>query len=347
MIQYKNKRKGVMNKRNLFLTCSVVALSFFANGANAKSMYAHNAGAINVNMLSAQMMDFAHYGENISDVINKARQYGTMTRLDEYGDDGRRPIQTLLESTESLGKLAWADFRYLNKDTKYNDNVTRRGRDYMATIGFNTKNIELPYGGISFGAFLGNITQDLFDVTSNGFAFGAFSRYKYSIFDVTGMINNGSLNKNTDTTMFNQSWLNAAVDTSVNISLNDVLYIRPRVYFGYTHVSDNDDFGIVNNGLAPKDFEFVNLIPSVEVYTRLDRDFYASVSAKYVSTDADGDRGVYVNNVLMDKTAPQNYAEFGLSLEYDHNSWVFTGGVRKQFEGFDGWAGDVTVKYVF
>ena len=36
-----------------------------------------------------------------------------------------------------------------------------------------------------------------------------------------------------------------------------------------------------------------------------------------------------------------------LNLEYDINPVILTGGIRKQFEGFDGWVGDISIKYTF
>ena len=251
------------------------------------------------------------------------------------------------ESNEPLEKNVWANLKHLNTDTQYNDDNSRHSRMYMAAIGFNTKDIELAHGGISFGTFLGHISENISSITPNGFSFGVFSRYKYNIFDVTGLINNGSINKNSYQTELNQSWINAALDASMNIRLSDILLIKPRVYVGYTKVSTDKDLKIYNDTISAKDFEFVNFVPSAEIYTRLDKDFYASISAKYVSIDGNTDKNVYANSTFIGKTSSQNYAELGLNLEYDINPVILTGGIRKQFEGFDGWVGDISIKYTF
>lgn len=335
-----------MYKSKLFLTSIALAGLFGISGtAHATHLYTSNISAMNINMLSEQMMSYTHQGENISDFIPV--KYGIMTRLDEYGDNGIRTEKTLLESNEPLEKNVWANLKHLNTDTQYNDDNSRHSRMYMAAVGFNTKDIELAHGGISFGTFLGHISENISSITPNGFSFGVFSRYKYNIFDITGLINNGSINKNSYQTELNQSWINAALDASMNIRLSDILLIKPRVYVGYTKVSTDKDLKIYNDTISAKDFEFVNFVPSAEIYTRLDKDFYASISAKYVSIDGNTDKNVYANSTFIGKTSPQNYAELGLNLEYDINPVILTGGIRKQFEGFDGWVGDISIKYTF
>ena len=337
-----------MNKSKQFLTMSAIAgLCFTATNANAGGMYSNNVGAINLNVITEQMMSFAHYDESISDFIVVQSDYGTMTRLDEYGDDGtaKHTVKSDFDHS-SLEKIAWADVRYLNTKSDYSDNVSERSRIRMETLGFNTKDIDAAYGAFSFGAFLSNLNEDIFSIRANGFSFGAFTHYKYHNFDLTGLVNNGSINKNAAYDMFNHSWINAAMDTSLNIRMTNTLYFRPKIYVGYTKVSA-DKLKIGDDVSPKKDFRFVNVVPSAEITTRLAKNLYAALNGKYVTVYGDTDKNVYVNNAIIDKTSMKDYAEFGLELEYDYRDFVFSGGIHKQIEGFDGWVGDLNVRYLF
>ncbi len=331
---------------SLLIMPVIMGLCCIATNADAKSVYTNNVSAINLNMLTQQFMSYAHQGELISDIIlDKSKVYGTMTRLDEYGDDGRWPHGR--KDDFQLEKLVWLDAKHLNTVADYSDNVSdHRTRLYTETIGINTNNIDINMGSVAFGAFLGAVTENSFGLTSNGFTFGVMSRYNYQNFGVTAMLNNGSVNKNNDDIMFNNAWFNAALDTSINLRVNDDLFIRPTLYAGYTYVSA-EKMVFDTNKVPPKDFRFINLAPSIEVFGRLAQNLYATASAKYVQIYGDTDKNVYVNNTLVDQTSADNYVEFGIGLEYDYKSFVFTGNIQKQINGFDSWGGDLGVKYLF
>jgi len=333
-----------MNKNKVWLTCSAIAgLCLCAGGADAKSVYANSANAININMLTEQMMSYAHYGENISDFMGT--KYGTMTRVDEYGDDGKNT--TVKENNkDDFGKLFWGDVKYLNTGVDYSDNVSGRARIYMETVGVSSKSFDVTEGSISFGALLGNITNDTFGFTSNGFTFGVFSRYKYENMDVNAMVNNGSLSKTSDTSEFSDSWVNLAIDASLNIHVTDTLYIRPKVYYGYTKVS-TESMRFNGNVVPSQGYEFVNFAPSLEIFTRLDKDLYMSLYGKYVNVGGDVNQAVYANGVLMDTLSAQKYYELGVKMEYNYKDYVFTGGINKQITGFDGLSIDLNAKYIF
>jgi len=340
-----------MNIQKSALFAIVFAPMVVANADAAPSVYQNNVGAINLNMLTERFMAFTHMDENISDFVINTDIYGTMTRLDEYGDDGTIVNKPKDEEDEeefepSLSRLVWADVQYLNTRAEYNDNVSERNRIRMETIGFNTKEFDLVYGSISFGAFLGNIAEDIFSFTGNGFTFGVFSHYKMHDFDVTVLANNGSINNNSGNNMFNNSWYNVAADTSMNISLTDSVSFRPKVYVGYTSITA-DDFKINGDVVPSKYFRFWNVVPSAEISAKLARNFYGSLFGKYVWVNGDTEKNVYLNGAAIDKTEAKDYAEFGLDLEYDYKKFVFTGYVHKQIEGFDGWIGKLGLKYVF
>jgi len=333
-----------MNKNKVWLTCSVIAgLCLCAGGANAKSVYANSGNVININMLTEQMMSYAHYGENISDFMGT--KYGTMTRVDEYGDDGKN-AKAKSKKEDSLGKAFWVDVKYLNTAVDYSDDVSNRARIYMGTIGLASKNIDVTEGALSFGAFLGNITSDDFGFTASGFNFGAFSRYKYENMEVVAAVNNGSLSKSSDTSEFSDSWVNLAIDASLNIHVTDTLYIRPKVYYGYNKISaETMRFG--DNVVPGHGYEFVNFAPSLEVFTRLNKNLYMSVLGKYVNVDGAISQDVYANGVFMDTLSAQKYYELGVKMEYNYKDYVFTGEINKQLAGFDGLGFDLNAKYIF
>lgn len=327
-----------------------IALSpMVVTGANA-SMYQNNVGAINLNMLTERLMAYAHMDENISDLIDFKEMYGTMKRIDEYGDDGtivRKKTITKDDDDLNIARSVWADVQYLNSKADYNDNVSERSRIRMETIGFNTRDFDLSYGSLSFGAFLGNIAEDIFSFTGNGFMVGGFARYNYyNMVNVTALIDNGSINRNSDTNEFNNAWINYGLDVSTNIRLTNVIFLRPKMYAGYTTVSAYRTR--INDGILPyKKFRFLNLVPSVDLSARLARNLYSSLSAKYVSVNGDTDKNVYLNDAIVDKTTAKDYAEFGLDLEYDYEPVVIKGYIHKQTNGFDGWVGNIGVKYMF
>ena len=321
--------------------------TFVSNMAGAASIYDNNASALNVNMLTQNQMSYVHYGENMSQLFANKKIYGTMTRFDEYGDDGSilKSNQITGESDKSLFKNIWANVEYINTRAHYAPNFSERSRYSLFTIGTETKDIDLTYGNINFGGFIGYITGDMRENDADGNYLGLFTRYQYKDFDVNVMINNGSVNNDSELDDFSNAWFNVAMDASWKIKIDDTLYFQPSVYAGYAWVS-SDNLYINGDNISSKNYTLFNVAPEARFVKNIIGDWYGSISAKYMATFGD-DKDIFVNGIKQPGVSLDNYVDAGMDIEYDYKQFVFTGAVHKQIGGFDGWIGNINVKYLF
>ena len=252
------------------------------------------------------------------------------------------------DENEILATNIWADYRYLNVKSNYgSNNIDERSRIHMGAVGFDSKNFDTGAGDLAFGGFIGYANQNMMDFTSDGYFVGFFTKYNYGMFGLTGMVTNGALMNSSDIHRFDNSWTNAAMDMSLKIKTYRSLYFQPMIYGGYTHVS-TDRLRINNVPTVPEDsFTFWNVAPSVKIGALLSDHLYGAISGKYVMTYGDKNKDLYVNNVLTDRTTAKDYGEFGLNLEYNLDGVILSGAAYKLTNGFDGWSGNINVKYVF
>ena len=252
------------------------------------------------------------------------------------------------DENEILATNIWADYRYLNVKSNYgSNNIDERSRIHMGAVGFDSKNFDTGAGDLAFGGFIGYANQNMMDFTSDGYFVGFFTKYNYGMFGLTGMVTNGALMNSSDIHRFDNSWTNAAMDMSLKIKTYRSLYFQPMIYGGYTHVS-TDRLRINNVPTVPEDsFTFWNVAPSVKIGALLSDHLYGAISGKYVMTYGDKNKDLYVNDVLTDRTTAKDYGEFGLNLEYNLDGVIFGVEAYKLTNGFDGWSGNINVKYVF
>ena len=318
-----------------------------AGAANGATIYDNSISALNVNMLSQNLMSYTHLGENMSDLFENKIVYGTMTRFDEYGDDGStlRPKQITGQSDELLFKNVWANAQHINTHAHYAADVSQHPRFNLFTVGTQTRDIDLIYGNIYFGGFIGYITGDIAGADSNGNAMGLFAHYKYRDFDITALIDNGSINNDSNLNEFNNAWFNVGADVSWKFRIDDTLYFQPMVYAGYTWVS-SDNLYLNGDNISSKNFMIFNVAPGARFVKNIIGDWYGALSAKYMATFND-DNDIYVNGVRNNGASLDDYTDIGLDIEYDYQKFVFTGAVHKQIGGFDGWIGNINIKYMF
>ena len=334
-------------RNSKFLVCSFAGL-ILTGTANAASVYADNISATNINILSERMMSFVHRGEKLSKYFTNKIMYGTMTRFDEYGDDGSTLIGNNItpeNPTDGVFKDIWADANYINGHTHFSGGNTAQSKFFMGTVGGETSDIDVRYGNISFGGFAGYINGEIDNSDSHGNAIGLFSNYRYKIFDAAIMIDNGSLKSDYGINNYSNAWFNVAMDASVKIKIDDTLYLEPRVYAGYTWVS-SDTLIINSDVVSGKNFGFWNLAPSARFIKNISDNWYGTLSGKYVAIFNDNN-DVYINGVRNDGVEMDNYFEIATGAEYGYDRFVFTGAITKQIGGFDAWGGNVNVKYLF
>ena len=334
-----------MSYKKIFSICTAL---FVCNFANAATIYDNGISALNINMLTQNLMQYAHRGESMSQNFRRKNIYGTMTRLDEYGDDGSTlktsPINSSKNST--LFSDVWIDFTHINTRGHYNHaNISERDRFYLATIGGDIQNINTKYGDILFGGFINYITGDASSIDKNGNSLGLYARYEYSDFDATVLINNGSINNDSNIDDFTNAWFNVAVDASWKFHIDKTLYFQPQIYVGYNWVS-SDSLYINSDTISSKNFAFFNIAPGAKFIKNIIDNWYGALSVKYMATFGD-EKDIYVNDLNAAKIAIDNYTQIDMNIEYDYKQFVFGAGISKQFGGFDGWIGNINAKYLF
>jgi hypothetical protein len=327
-------------------TLAIAALLATPAFANA-SIYDNNATALNINMLTDNFISYAHNGETLSELFAKKRIYGTMTRVDEYGDDGTTLRTSVVDGKDHglFFKNIWADAKHINGRTNYDKGFSARSRFNVFTFGTTTDSINLKYGNIYFGAFAGYINSDVKHIDSYGDLGGIFAHYDFQNIGTTLMANIGSLNNDNGDTDFNNSWANIAFDIDAKFNVDKTFLIRPSLSIAHTFVS-SDDLYVNNNVVKSDNFYFFNITPSLEFIKEIIPDWYMSVSAKYVAHFG-GDNDIRVANITHDGTDMDNYTDIGMNIEYNFKQFVFDGQFHKQMGGLEAWSGNINVKYMF
>lgn len=327
---------------------SIFTALFVCNFANASTIYDNGISALNINMLTQNLISYAHRGESMSQKFKAQKVYGTMTRFDEYGDDGSTlkisPKNT--EKKDNLFSDIWADVTHINTRGHYNHtNISARSRFYLATVGADTRNINTKYGDIHFGGFISYINGDAPSIDTLGNSIGLFARYEYKDLDATLLINNGSINNDSNLNNFSNAWFNIAADASLKFKIDNTLYFQPQIYMGYNWVS-SDNLYVNGDAVSSKNFTFFNIAPGARFVKNIIDNWYGALSVKYMTTFGD-EQNIYINNARAAKIAIDNYTEIGMNIEYDYKQLVLGAGIAKQFGGFDGWIGNINAKYLF
>lgn len=310
------------------------------------TIYDNSIIAQNINMLTDTFVSYTRNGETLSDLFTDKKFYGTMRRIDEYGDDGTTLKNNYDDDTysDSFIKNVWADARHINEHAHY-DNIAKRARFNIATAGATTKSINLKYGDMYFGTFAGYINSDTGHIDSNGAVGGIFAHYDFQKIGATILADIGSLNNDSGNAKFNNFWTHVATDTDVKFYIDKTFLIQPGLSVAYTFVS-SDDLSVNNNVVSSDNFNFLNLAPYVRFVKQIVPDWCGALSAKYVAHFG-GDNDIYVAGTKYDGIDTDNYTDLGLDIEYKFRRFVFDGSVHKQIGGFDGWSGNITLKYQF
>jgi len=342
-----SKRENKMNTKIYLKILGIfVALFCMAQKSNASTIYDNKATALNINMLTDTFVSYTHYGETMSDLFKSKTIYGTMTRVDEYGDDGST-LKTLNQSDKQNDLWidnVWVNGEHINGHLHYNK-ATARGRFYLATAGATTKSIDMKYGNLYFGGFGGYIHSKVSHITSNGDVAGIFANYNFRNFDAMVLTDIGSLNNNSGDGAFNNSWVNVANETSAKIYLDKTLVFKPMLNIAYTFVS-SDDLYVDDKVVTSKDFHFFDITPSLQFIKEISPNWYGTLSAKYVAHFG-GNRDVIVGDIRADNFRIDDYTDIGIDVEHNFKQFVFGGKIHKQIGGFDGISGGINVKYVF
>ena len=311
---------------------------------NAASIYDNNINAININMLTIEMMNNTHHAR----VTKNKKIYGTMTRVDEYGDDGST-LKTANKQdryNDSLAKDVWFDIEHINAQPDYGDHYKTRARYYLASVGFDSVDFKLPTGSIVFGGFFGYINGNVAGFDSNGQTIGLFARYNYKRFSIGTLLNNGAIKNDFETNGFNNGWLNLAIDASWKFKLDKNLYLEPMVYFGYDYVKTDDKTRLNGELVSMDDFNFWNVSPSVKLVQRVSKNWSGGAFFKYTNING-GKNDIKFQNVNYSGINIKDFSEIGINTEYKYDQFVFGATIKKLMGNFDGISGDINVKYLF
>ncbi len=331
-----------MRKLKYFLLASVCLASV---NAEAVSIYDNSISAININMLTVEMMNQTHHAR----ATKNRKIYGTMTRLDEYGDNGSTLKTNDMKDTsnnDSLAKDIWFDASHINTRVDYGTPGTTRARYYLATVGFDSLDFDLPVGSIMFGGFFGYINGNVAGFDTNGQTIGLFTRYNYKRFSIGTMLNNGATKNNLSMLSFNNGWLNLAIDASWKIKLQKRLYLEPGIYLGYDYVKTDDAIRINGDIVSTDNFNFWNVSPSVKLIQRVSKNWYGNAFFKYTNIQG-GKNDINFQNVNYSGINIKDFSEIGISAEYKYNQFVFGSTIKKLMGNFDGVSGDINIKYLF
>lgn len=293
-------------------------------------------------------MDYAHRGESMSQNFQAKNIYGTMTRFDEYGDDGSTLKIPPKNSTKNDNLFAdvWLDMMHINTKGHYrHTDTSKRNRLYMATVGGDTQKLKTEFGDVNFGFFVGSVFGDTSSIDALGNSVGLFARFEQGDFDATLLLNNGSLNNDSGTDNFSNDWFNVATDAAMKFKIDETLFFQPQIYFGYNWIS-SDNLYINSDTISSKNFNLFNIAPSARFVKNIIDNWYGALYVKYMATFGDN-KDIYVNGARVAKIAIDDYTEIGMNVEYDYEQFVFGANVAKQIGGYDGWAGNINVKYLF
>ena len=334
-------------KQNFGLFFLSGAMVLVANSAGATSIYDNNISALNINMLSDVFMSYTSHGEKMSDLFSKRDIYGTMGRLDEYGDDGStlKTFEAPDAPAQSVLNTVWINANHINEHLHYGQNISEHGRFNLATIGGTTQTIDLAYGKISFGGFASYIYTKLSDFHGGGDVVGLFANYKYQNFGVKALADIGSLNNSSNGMDFNNSWVNVAADINAVFKIDPTFLFKPNVSVAHTYVS-SDDLFVDGNMVSSKDYDFFNIAPGAAFIKEISPNWYGSLSAKYV-THFGGKNDINVGGVKTKGLYLDNHTDIGIDVEHNFKHLIFGANVHKQLGDLDGWSSNINVKYAF
>ena len=334
--------KKLTKINSLLVFCALLCAT---NSANAVSIYDNNMSVININMLTDTFMSYTNHGENLFDYFHEFATYGTMHRIDEYGDDGSTLKNRDTKSNDLFIKDVWLNANHINGNMHYDKNISKHARLNLATVGATTKSMELKYGHISVGGFASYINTKIADAKSNGDVIGIFTDYKYRNFGAKILTDIGSLNNTAKNVDFNNSWVNVANETYAKFKIDKTLYVKTSLYLGYTWIS-SDDLNINGDFVSSSDYNFFNVAPSAQFIKEILPGWYGAFSAKYVAHFG-GKNNIHVNGVAQSGLKTDNYTDMGIDIEHNFKRFVFGGNIHKQIGGFDGWSTNLNVKYMF
>ena len=316
-----------------------------AGSANAASIYDNNIVALNINMLSDTFMSYTNRGDNLYDYFHTTPVYGTMHRVDEYGDDGSTLQSADTQSNNSFIHDIWLNANHINGHMHYNNNDSKHARLNLATFGVKTKFLESDYGKFSFGGFASYINTKTPGIRSNGDVAGFFVDYQHFDLGNRFLLNIGSLNNTATDQDFNNSWANIADEIYAKLKIDDTLYFRPSLYVGYTWVSSSN-FTANGDFVLNDDYNFFNVAPSVQFIKEILPNWYVAFSGKYFAHFG-GNNDIFVNGVKQSGLDTKNYTDIGIDLEHNIDRFIIGGNVHKTLGGFDGLSTNLNIKYTF
>lgn len=323
------------------------ALLLVANSAGAANIYDNNMSALNINTLTDTFMSYTSYGEKMSDIFTHPSMYGTMDRIDEYGDDGSTTKSASFNSknTNPVFDNVWANANHINGDLHYGRGVSNTAKFNLATLGATTRAVDLKYGNIAFGGFASFINEKYSNTNANGGGVGVFTKYKYRNLSATTLTDIGSINNNSHGDDYNNSWFNVATDAAATIKIDKTFFFKPTIYVAYTFVT-SDDLYVDGNTVSSDDYNFFNVAPGLVFIKEIVPNWYGALSAKYIAHFG-GENDIKIGNAKTDGLYLDNHSDIGIDVEHNFKKFIFGAKIHKQIGGVDSWSTNLNVKYEF
>ena len=336
-----------MKNNYKILTLAGIILVSSGNQAFANGIYNNNISALNINMLTDTFMSYTNYGTKMYDLFNRSKFYGTMGRFDEYGDDGTTNTGGPQHKNSDFAiDDVWVNANYINGNLHYKNQDTQRGRFNLASFGGTTADIDLLYGKMSFGGFATYLNNNAYKMKSVGNAVGIFAKYSYELTDMTLLIDSGTINNRAETsTDFHNMWVNTAAGLSTIFRIDNSFLVRPNAYFSYTFVS-SDKFSVNNQEILSTNFNFMNIAPEIQFIKEITPFWYGMFSVKYIA-HLNNHKDIRVADKTFDALKLNNHTDIGIDVEHKIDRFLLGIGAHKQMGGFDGWSGNINVKYAF
>ena len=280
--------------------------------------------------------------------------YGTMSMYGEYGDDG-----IIFAPGRSGGDIAaptlhtWATAAYFTDDEKFDHLRSVHTKTTAAMAGIGTARARLGAGFATFGGYAGYAggTQrnSQIDLTQNSGFVGGYASYHIGRFITSGTMTLGKmysdLDKKFGDTDFDNLWLGLGVGAAYDILLDPTFTLQPGLTLGYTWVNA-DDYKIGDHRITNENLSVYEIAPALRAIKHISNGWFASLGAKYVIRFSDGG-DVKTDHHSISELDPDNYAEYGVSLEKSIGAFTGTASIGRRDGGRSGWNGSINLKYIF
>ena len=372
-------REFIMNTKHLISTGILFASMFgFTSHANASYMYANSLSINKISTIQDSIIRTAMHtfsrtptavmsrqqqiisnqsveqtNQNTPDMYGHAPMYGTAPMYGEFEAHefaGRSGGETELADIKTL------QLGYSHYDTKVKfDNFERTASDYDMLIfgltdGYTHFMDTTAAWAIYAGLVNGNTSANSVHIDEFGGYAGLYGRIDMNNFGLAASFNGGALSNEAkhefDSDDYTNMWAGAGVNATYNINLDNTFVLQPGIYLGYTWIKSGDYLSDSGFQISNTDANVFEVSPSLHAIKHINNGWYGTAHVRYVKTSTSGDE-ITINKMKYNGLTPENFVEYGLSLEKSVERFTFSGTILRRDIGQDGWGGNLNIKYIF